>query len=187
MLRFFAGISIGGVLANISPINAEFAPRRYVATAVIAAFSGTAFGGALPGVVTTALVPSYGWPILFHIGGILPLVMAAIVALGMPESIRFLTLRDDRHPEVRRTIGALEPGLVLSDSVSFTLREEGNAGRTSPKYLFADGLASMTVLLWLILAVSRNMSVFCKIRGPKPRLQALLFSGPGKPHDPFLG
>ena len=187
MLRFFAGISIGGVLANISPINAEFAPRRYVATAVIAAFSGTAFGGALPGVVTTALVPSYGWPILFHIGSILPLVMAAIVALRMPESIQFLTLRDNRHPEVRRTIGALEPGLVLSDSVSFTLREEGNAGRTSPKYLFADGLASMTVLLWLILAVSRNMSVFCKIRGPKPRLQALLFSGPGKPHDPFLG
>src|SRR5665647_235507 len=67
ILRFLAGIGIGGILPNIVALNAEFAPRRLAATAVIMSFTGIAFGGALPGPIAAFLVPHYGWPILFII------------------------------------------------------------------------------------------------------------------------
>jgi AAHS family 4-hydroxybenzoate transporter-like MFS transporter len=153
-LRFLAGIGIGGILANISAINAEFAPRRFQATAIMITFIGTAVGGAFPGPVTAALVPHFGWPALFHIGGILPLAMAAIVAWAMPESVRFLALRPERHADVRRTVSLLEPGLKLPEDVQFTVRDEGPMRPVHPKYLFADGLAPITILLWCIVAMS---------------------------------
>src|SRR5712691_7809858 len=44
-LRFLAGIGIGGLLPNIVALNAEFAPRRLQATAVMVSFAGITIGG----------------------------------------------------------------------------------------------------------------------------------------------
>ncbi len=69
-LRFFAGFGIGGVIPNIVAINAELAPRRLRATIAIIAVGFVPAGGALAGFASAALVPRYGWPVLFYIGGI---------------------------------------------------------------------------------------------------------------------
>src|SRR5262249_5566015 len=75
-LRLFAGIGIGGVIPNVVAINAESAPRHLRATLAIIAVGCVPIGGAIPGFVTAALVPHYGWPILFQIGGVVPIVIA---------------------------------------------------------------------------------------------------------------
>jgi AAHS family 4-hydroxybenzoate transporter-like MFS transporter len=152
ILRFFAGLGIGGVLANVSAISAEFAPRRFQGTAVIIAFTGAALGGALPGPVAAALVPIYGWPILFHIGGILPLLMAAFVMWGMPESIRYLALRGDRQDEIRRIVKLLEPAYEPPATARFVVQNPETRS-VSPTQLFAPGLAPITMLLWAIVAL----------------------------------
>ncbi len=154
VLRFLAGIGIGGVLANIGAINAEFAPRRFQATAIIVTFTGTAFGGSLPGPVTALLVPNYGWQLLFHIGGIGPIIIAGIVALTMPESIRFLALKVGRQADVRRLMKQLEPAMSFGPTAEFVVRHERQIKELSPKYLFTDGFALITVLLWLIFALN---------------------------------
>jgi AAHS family 4-hydroxybenzoate transporter-like MFS transporter len=151
-LRFLAGLGIGGVLANASALNAEFAPRRFQGTAVILAFTGAAFGGALPGPVSALLVPSYGWTILFHVGGILPLIMAAFVAWRMPESIRYLALRNDKQAEIRRIVRLLEPSFDMSPDKRFVVQNP-EVRSPSPPQLFAPGLAGITVLLWAIVSL----------------------------------
>jgi AAHS family 4-hydroxybenzoate transporter-like MFS transporter len=85
ILRFLAGIGIGGLLPNVVALNAEFAPRRLQATAVIVSFAGITIGGSLPGPIAAWLLPHYGWPILFYLGGILPLFLAGLIAASMPE------------------------------------------------------------------------------------------------------
>src|SRR5262249_54425862 len=64
-LRLLAGIGIGGVIPNVIAINAESAPRRFRATMAIIAVGCVPLGGAIPGLVAAAFVPTYGWQLLF--------------------------------------------------------------------------------------------------------------------------
>ena len=111
-LRFLAGIGIGGLLPNIVALNAEFAPRRLQATAVMVSFAGITIGGSLPGPVAAYLVPTHGWQILFYLGGLVPLLLAGLIAAMLPESIRFLALKD-RQAEAAAMVQRMDPGTVL--------------------------------------------------------------------------
>jgi AAHS family 4-hydroxybenzoate transporter-like MFS transporter len=96
-LRLVAGLGIGGVIPNIVAINAESAPRNLRATLAIIAAGMVPLGGALAGFASAALVPQYGWPILFEIGGIVPIVIALAAIKGLPESIKFMTLHESQR------------------------------------------------------------------------------------------
>ena len=74
-LRFISGLALGGVLPNVIALNAEFTPKRLRATALVVMLTGIPLGGAVPGLVGATLMPAYGWPVIFIIGGIVPLVM----------------------------------------------------------------------------------------------------------------
>ena len=84
-LRTIAGLGIGGVIPNIVAINAESAPRNLRATLAIIAAGMVPLGGALAGFAALAFIPQYGWPVLFYIGGVVPIVFAIIAIFGMPE------------------------------------------------------------------------------------------------------
>jgi AAHS family 4-hydroxybenzoate transporter-like MFS transporter len=148
-LRFFVGIGVGGLMPNVIALNAEFAPKKFRATLVILMFTGITFGGGLPGAVAAWLLPIYGWQSLFLIGGALPILMGAIVAIWMPESIKFLALKTTRREEIARTVHALNPALKVDANTRFVDSEE-RATEFSPKLLFANGLAPLTVLLWVM-------------------------------------
>src|SRR5215831_9681669 len=61
LLRFVAGLGIGGVIPNVVAINVESAPRKLRATLALIAVGCVPIGGAIPGFVTAFLVPQYGW------------------------------------------------------------------------------------------------------------------------------
>src|SRR5580693_5650526 len=101
VLRFIAGLGIGGVIPNIVAINAESAPRNRRATMAIIATGMVPLGGALAGFASFALVPTYGWQILFYIGGVAPIVFALVALYGLPESIKFMTLHEGHRAAER--------------------------------------------------------------------------------------
>src|SRR5436309_13924107 len=88
-LRFLAGLGIGGVIPNVVAINAESAPRHLRATLAIISVGMVAIGGAIPGFVAPTLVPQPGCQILFLIGRIVSLAIAAPALPGVPGSIKF--------------------------------------------------------------------------------------------------
>jgi AAHS family 4-hydroxybenzoate transporter-like MFS transporter len=150
ILRFLAGIGIGGLLPNVVALNAEFAPRRLQATAVIVSFAGITIGGSLPGPIAAWLLPHYGWPILFYFGGVLPLFLAGAIAASMPESIRFLALKD-RQAAVAAMIQRMDPGASMPAGARYVVQ----VGQKPPfSDLFVGKLAVMTPLLWLLFALN---------------------------------
>jgi AAHS family 4-hydroxybenzoate transporter-like MFS transporter len=153
-LRLVAGFGIGGVIPNMIAINIESAPRRLRGTLGLIATGLVPLGGALPGFVSAALVPHYGWPILFTIGGIVPVLIAIGAFLWMPESIKHMTLHERQRPRLLALIERLSPGYRVPQGARFVVEDEKQFPSSNPKYLFRDGMQVITPLLWLLFALN---------------------------------
>ena len=149
-LRLLAGIGIGGVIPNVVAINAESAPRHLRATLAIIAVGCVPIGGAIPGFVTAALVPHYGWPILFQIGGVVPIIIAFAALLGMPESIKYMTLHPRERHAMEALIAEIRPDFKVPAGARFVIEDEKQFPGFNPVYLFRQGLAVITPLVWLL-------------------------------------
>jgi AAHS family 4-hydroxybenzoate transporter-like MFS transporter len=148
-LRFITGIGIGGMLPNTIALNAEFAPRRARATMIIVMFTGITFGGAVPGPVAAALVPDYGWQILFIIGGIIPIVLGFAAWAWLPESLKHLAVRPEDRPRAIDVLRQMDPNLMIQPDTRLVLSDERVYQSFRPVQLFQDGLHVITPLLWL--------------------------------------
>ncbi len=153
-LRLLAGLGIGGVIPNAVAINAESAPRQMRATLAILAVSCVPLGGAIPGVVAAVLVPTHGWQILFYIGGVVPIVIALVAMVGLPESIKFMALHETQRGKMEGTIKAIAPKYALPANAKFVIEDEKQFPGFNPAYLFRDGLALITPLVWLLFALN---------------------------------
>ena len=151
-LRFVAGLGIGGVIPNIVAINAESAPRNLRATLAIIAAGMVPMGGALAGFASAAFLPSYGWPILFKIGGIVPIAIALAAIAGLPESIKYMTLHESQRGKMEALLAAIRPGFKTPPNARFVVEDEQQFPSSNPVYLFGQGLALITPLTWLMFA-----------------------------------
>ena len=153
-LRLLAGLGIGGVIPNVVAINAESAPRKLRATLAIIAVGCVPIGGAIPGIVTAVFVPQYGWPILFMIGGIAPIVIAVAAMFGLPESIKYMAIHESQRGKMEKLIAAIRPDFKVPANARFVVEDEKQFPGFNPAYLFRDGLALITPLLWLLFALN---------------------------------
>jgi MFS transporter, AAHS family, 4-hydroxybenzoate transporter len=155
-LRFLSGLGLGGVLPNVIALNAEFTPKRLRATMLVIIAMGISLGGAVPGLVGVTLMPHYGWPVIFVVGGVIPFVIGLCMLFAIPDSIKFMVLRGGRDEAVTRLIHKFDPDLTVPPGTRFVLDpEEGSAKtRGSPIGLFRDGWAPITVLVWLIFVLN---------------------------------
>lgn len=157
-MRFVAGIGIAGVLPIATSLVAEFAPRRMRATLFILMFSGVTFGGGVPGLFAARYMGTQGWQILFWIGGITPIVVAILAMFILPESIKFLALKRERHGRLVQVLERMQPGLKLDPNSNFTIGGEDNREKFSYGAIFKGRLAWITPMFWLSNAV--NLMIF---------------------------
>jgi MFS family permease len=153
-LRLLAGLGIGGVIPNVVAVNAESAPRHLRATLAIIAVGCVPIGGAIPGFVAAALVPTYGWPILFQIGGIVPILIAVAAMFGLPESIKYMALHERHRRGMEALVSAIRPDFKVPANARFVIEDEKQFPGFNPIYLFRQGLALITPLLWLLFALN---------------------------------
>ena len=151
-LRFLAGLGIGGVIPNVVAINAESAPRNRRATLAIIATGMVPIGGALAGFASAALVPRYGWQVLFYIGGVAPVVFALAAIFGMPESIKFMTLHESHRVKMVALLKDIRPDFQVPPNPRFVIEDERQSPSSNPIYLFGSGLAAITPLTWMMFA-----------------------------------
>jgi MFS transporter, AAHS family, 4-hydroxybenzoate transporter len=153
-LRLLAGLGIGGVIPNVVAINVESAPRRLRATLALIAVGCVPIGGAIPGFVTAAFVPQYGWQILFLLGGLVPIIIAIAAMIGLPESIKYMAVHESHRRMMEKAITAIRPDFKVPPNARFVVEDEKQFPGFNPVYLFGDGLALITPLLWLLFALN---------------------------------
>ena len=153
-LRLLAGLGIGGVIPNVVAINTESAPRRLRATLALIAVGFVPLGGAIPGFVTALFVPTHGWPILFVVGGVAPIIIAVVSIFGLPESIKYMALHDSQRGKMEKLIATVRPDFKVPHNARFVIEDERQFSGFNPSYLFREGLALITPLLWLLFALN---------------------------------
>ena len=152
VLRLITGIGLGGLMPNTIALNSELSPKRWRATLVVLMFTGITLGSGTPGPVAAYLVPLYGWPVLFVVGGLVPLIVAVCLLFTLPESIKFLALQPRRRTELLRIARRIRPELTIADDTRFEIAAAVQ-GNSNPLVIFRGGLAAITPLLWLCFSM----------------------------------
>jgi AAHS family 4-hydroxybenzoate transporter-like MFS transporter len=152
-IRFLTGLGLGGAMPNAIAMTSEFNPRRRRATMVMLMFCGFSVGGALGGLVAAALIPHFGWRMVFVVGGAAPLLLAPILMLKLPESVRFLALTGRADSRVAELLGLVNQKAVLPVNARFVVHEPELTG-IPVKHLFKGGRTLVTLLLWTLFFMS---------------------------------
>src|ERR1700732_4963189 len=120
-IRFLTGLGLGGAMPNTIAITSEFNPRHRRATMVMVMFCGFSVGAALGGLLAAALIPHFGWRSVFVVGGAVPLLLVPILALRLPESVRFLALTGRTHARVAQLLGFINPKTAFPTATRFVV------------------------------------------------------------------
>lgn len=155
IVRFVTGIGLGGAVPSLIAVTAEYSPRRVRSTAVAMMFCGYPLGAVIGGVISSRLIPAYGWTSVFYAGGLLPILLLPVFWLVIPESIRFLALRNDRAGVVR-----ILDRMKWSVSPDALMRPAPAKQGLPVVGLFKEGRTLGTVLLSAILFCSLLLTYF---------------------------
>ncbi|PWF22228.1 4-hydroxybenzoate transporter [Corticimicrobacter populi] len=114
-LRVYTGLGMGGILAAINTVVAEFSSlwRRSLAISCMAV--GYPIGAVLGGLMSVYLIEHIGWRSVFVSGGAASLLMLPLVWRCMPESLDFLLTRRPRNALVRLNDVLERMGLPAQD------------------------------------------------------------------------
>ena len=160
ILRCLAGVGIGGLMPNTIALNSEMSPLRRRATLVVLMFVGVTLGGSLPGLVARWLLPTYGWTVLFEVGGLLAVLSACGVWFCLPESVRFLAASNRRPAELRATARRMRPDLEIGPCDTWSITRTPASNQPALRQLFAPGLRLVTPLLWVCFATALMSNYF---------------------------
>src|SRR5579862_355821 len=137
VLRFLSGLGLGGAMPNAAALSSEYVPRRQRPFAVTLTIVCIPLGGSLAGIVGGLVLPTLGWRALFFIGGVVPLILAAVLFAVLPESPRYLARVKARWPELRALLQRLGHN-VPADAVFADLRETTVAQATVGELLVPE-------------------------------------------------
>ncbi len=143
--RVLTGLGIGGMLASITAVAAEFSNKKRKDLAVSIMSIGYPVGVVLGGLVAGVLLTNFDWRSVFIFGGIMSAIFFPLVMLLIPESISFLVQK-------KRAEGGLERvNAILKRMGHSTVAglPEATAAETAagPGDIFRPGLLPLTLAL----------------------------------------
>jgi len=144
--RFIAGLGLGGVMPNAIALMTEYSPKSLKSTLVSIMFSGYSVGGMLAAGLAIFLLPELGWRSLFFIGA-LPLLALPIMYKTLPESPRFLLMKNKSN-EMGNILSKVDPSFTYRENITFEQFRTEEVGSSVSK-LFKNGRALSTIMFWI--------------------------------------
>jgi AAHS family 4-hydroxybenzoate transporter-like MFS transporter len=146
LLRFFAGVGLGGAMPNAATLSSEYVPRKQRPFAVTMTIICIPLGGVVAAEMAARIIPDYGWRALFQVGGILPLVLAIVLWKVLPESPRFLAARRERWRELTQALRKM--GHDVPDDVTYADAGSAAAPTKSGQTIYYVLAVAGVMALW---------------------------------------
>ncbi|WP_256562599.1 MULTISPECIES: MFS transporter [unclassified Pseudomonas] len=149
VLRFIAGLGMGGATPVVLSLAAEYGSAKHRGTIMTTVLLGLPAGAILGGLLAAKMLPTIGWQGIFAVGGIVPLLLMVVLIVALPESLYFLTRHRpvaSRH-KIEHIVTAITHSPLPANS-TFSVPEMDVKTRVTS--LFRGGLARNTVGIWTI-------------------------------------
>ncbi|XZY02847.1 aromatic acid/H+ symport family MFS transporter [Acinetobacter baumannii] len=169
ILRFIAGLGIGGVMPNVVALMTEYAPKKIRSTLVAIMFSGYAIGGMTSALLGAWLVKDMGWQIMFLIAGI-PLLLLPLIWKFLPESLAFL-VKSNHSEQAKNIVSKIVPQTQVNANTQLVLNESTTTD-APVRALFQQGRTFSTFMFWIAFFMCLLMVYALGSWLPKLMLQA---------------
>jgi benzoate transport len=107
--RVLTGLGIGGILACINAVAAEFSNARRKALCVSIMAIGYPIGGVLGGLVVQNLLQTHDWRSVFYFGTVITAAFIPLVLVFVPESVNWLARKQPNGAleKINRALGRM--------------------------------------------------------------------------------
>lgn len=147
VVRFIAGLGIGGVLPVIVAQMVEYSPKKIRSLMTALMTSGYALGGILAAVLGKQLIGEYGWQAVFIAAGV-PVLLVPFILKLVPESMTYL-IAQRRNGELAEVARHLQPGGKHPADAQFFVPAADRMAGAPVTRLFQDGRGLSTALFWV--------------------------------------
>ncbi len=164
LARVVTGLGVGGLLASLNTMVAEYSSDRRRNFAISFLQSGYPIGALAGGLIAAPLIPAFGWQVVFIVGGLSTLVMVAVVLLYMPESLHYLLAQRPANAlqQVNQILSRLGHSAVAELPVL-----QGKTPQASIAKILSPSLKTKTLLLWLSFFMSMLTLYFLLLWTPQ--------------------
>ncbi len=155
VLRFLAGLALGGCLPVALALAAEYARPGTSGASVTRLMTGYHVGAVLTALLAIPIVEDHGWRWMFLVGGVLGLLSLPLMWARLPESASYLLVhgRADEARELAATYG-----LVLPDPAAIEHKRPAASVSTllQSRYLRSSLAFWVTSFMGLLLVYGLN-------------------------------
>jgi MFS transporter, AAHS family, 4-hydroxybenzoate transporter len=177
--RFVTGVGLGAAMPNAVTLMSEYCPDGRRATITNAMFCGFPLGAAFGGFLAAWMIPQWGWRSVLLLGGTTPLVLTVLIALLLPESVRYMVAKNQPVERIRSVLHRIAE--TVPDATSFVMHEiaAATAAKSSIGMVVSS---SYLVSLWvayfmglvIFYALINWMPLLFKDAGLAPQTAALI-------------
>lgn len=147
LYRFITGLGLGAAMPNISTLVSEYMPVKRKAFLTGLAGCGFMLGISFGGVLSAYLLDHFGWKIVMMMSGVIPLIVAVILFIKLPESVQYL-VKTQQHDQARIILNRIE-GKVLNANATLSLGEAQAETTGNPVKLLWDRYRWHSIFLWI--------------------------------------
>jgi len=147
-LRFITGIGVGGMIASINTITAEYSSLKRRNFAVTIVQSGNPVGGVLGGLAAVYIISQFGWRSAFLYAGLISCSLIPLIYWKLPESLTFLIKAQPKN--AIKKINSILSRMNYERIDVLPAKEQKPENKSiSIKKLFSNENRKNTILLWL--------------------------------------
>jgi AAHS family 4-hydroxybenzoate transporter-like MFS transporter len=186
--RFVTGLGLGGAMPLSVTMANEFAPSKRRALLTSAMFTGFPLGAAWGGFLSAWMIPAWGWRSVLQLGGALPMCLAVLMLLVLPESVQFLVARGRPVERIRAVLSRFSA--LAGEATSFVMSEKTAAAKTldqgktgvamvlSRSYIVGSAMLWLTYGMGIVIfyALINWMPILLKDGGLDPKTAMLVTS-----------
>jgi len=150
LMRFLAGLGLGGLIPTAAVLVSEYARMRRGSSSITFMMTGYHVGGVLTALFAILVLPGLGWRAMFLIGALPALVVVPLMLKNLPESPSFLIAQGRRDEAEALAAGygiTLEPEEVRGVRAEEQVSGGGRFGAI--KTLFSGGYVLGTLAFWI--------------------------------------
>ena len=182
VLRFVTGLGLGAAMPNAVTLTSEYCPDKQRSMLTNAMFCGFPLGAAFGGFLAAWMIPHWGWRSVLLLGGVVPLVLAVVMLLALPESVRYMVAKGQPAERIRRVLARISATAVSASAFVLSEKQAGPAAGSGLALVLGRSHRVGTFMLWLayfmglviFYALINWMPILLKDAGMEPHKATLV-------------